>query len=135
MDNLTHEKPIKVFISYASADRAVVSRIAVGLREGGVNVALDAWELAYGDSIEDRIDVDVRSSDVFLIILSKASIASRWLKRELNSALVNEMTDRGITIIPALIEECDIPDALAGLQYMDLRGDVATGTQQLVRQL
>jgi TIR domain/Restriction endonuclease len=135
MDNRMHEAAVRVFLSYAATDQAVVAQIADGLRKGGINVEADAWKLASGDSIEDRVDLAMRTSDLLLVFLSKSSVASRWVKRELSAALVKEMNDRAITIIPVLIEECDIPDTLVDRPYVDLRGDISAGIQRLATQV
>jgi restriction endonuclease Mrr len=135
MDDRMHERAVRVFLSYAAADRAVVAEIAEGLRKHGINVPLDAWEFASGDSIEDRVDLAVRSSDVFVIILSKSSVASRWLKRELTDAHAKEMNDRAITIIPVRIEECVVPASLADRPYLDLSDDRTVGIQRLATRL
>jgi hypothetical protein len=135
MDYPAHEQAVRVFLSYAAADQAVVAEIANGLRKSGITADLDAWKLASADSIEDRVDRVMRASDVFLIFLSKAAVASRWVKRELGAALLKEMDDRAITIIPALIEECDIPETLADRLYVDLRGDSSVGIRRLAEQI
>jgi hypothetical protein len=134
MDKSPHE-PSRVFLSYASSDRAIAAQVATALREVGISVWFDVWELAPGDSIGDRVDQALKASDLLLLFLSKASVTSRWVQTELNAVLTNQMKDRAITIIPVVIEDCDIPPVLADRMYVDLRGDVAAGVQRLVGQL
>jgi hypothetical protein len=135
MNKRTHEQRPRVFLSYAKDDSAVVRQVAAALQKTGKDVWLDTWELARGDSIKDRVNLAVHTSDLFLVILSKASVASHWVQSELSAALASEMNDRAISIIPVLVEDCDIPASLADRSYVDLRGDVATGVQQLATQL
>jgi hypothetical protein len=135
MDKRTHEQRPRVFLSYAKDDSAVVGQVAAALQKTGKDVWLDVWELAPGDSIKDRVNRAVHTTDLFLVFLSRASVASHWVKSELSAALASEMNDRAITIIPVLVEECDIPPSLADRLYVDLRGDIATGVQQLATQL
>jgi hypothetical protein len=135
MDKRSHEQRPRVFLSYAKDDSAVVGQVAAALQKTGKDVSLDVWELAPGDSINDRVSLAVHTRDLFLVFLSKASVASHWVQSELGAALAREMNDRAITIIPVLVEECDIPPSLADRLYVDLRGDIATGVQQFATHL
>lgn len=125
----------RVFLSYAAADKSAAIRIADALRDAGLRVWFDAWELAVGDSIAHRIEEALVSSDLLVVLLSPRSVNSRWIENELSAALARELKDRAITIIPALIEDCRIPPLLADRNYLDLRHDFDAGVQRLVSQL
>jgi len=88
-----------------------------------------------GDTIRERVDRAVQTSDFFLVFLSKASVASQWIQQEIGDVLSREMNDRAITIIPVLIEDCDVPPLLAGRKNFDLTKDVAAGARRLAEQL
>lgn len=124
-----------VFLSYAQSDRFRVEQIAAALRAKGTNFWFDAWELAPGDSIVERVERAVQASDVFLVFLSPASIKSHWVHAELGHALAREMSDRAITIIPVLIESCDIPPPLASRLYVDLRDNWSAGVAKVLDQI
>jgi hypothetical protein len=113
----------------------VVVQVAAALQQTGVSVGFDRWEIEPGGSISDRVEQVVQTSDFFLVFLSKASAASRWVEKELGAALAKEMKDRAITVIPVLIEDCDIPPLLSDRMYVDLRKDVSAGIQELANQL
>src|SRR5438094_473008 len=111
----------RVFLSYADADEPIATRIADALRGAGLLVWSDSWELAAGDSIARRIEETLVSSDLLVVLLSPRSVNSRWVEVELSAALATELRDRAITVIPALIEDCQIPALLADRAYFDLR--------------
>jgi len=125
----------QVFMSYAEEDRGVAERIANALRAAGDRVWFDAWELASSDSIGPRINQAVTTSDFLLVLLSPKSVESQWVQNELSTALARELSDRGITVIPAVIEDCEIPPLLANILCVDLRHDFNAGMQRLVAQL
>lgn len=125
----------QVFLSYAQEDKEIASRIAGELRHAGLRVFFDAWELAAGDSIAERMDQALHASDVVLILLSRSAAASDWVQREFDAALSTELKDRAITVIPALIEDCEIPPLLADRVYLDLRKDLVRGVRRLAEQL
>jgi hypothetical protein len=83
METQPRDRPPKVFLSYAQSDRFKVDQIAAALRTAGVSIWFDAWELAPGDTIIERVERAVQASDVFLVFLSPASIESRWVHAEL----------------------------------------------------
>jgi hypothetical protein len=124
-----------VFLSYAHADRLVAERVAAALRDAGLDPWFDAWDLQPGDSIADRVNTALASSDVFLVLLSPNSVSSHWIQAELNSALASELKNRGISVVPALIEDCDVPAVLADRSMVDMRDDLDGGIGKLASQL
>lgn len=133
--NSHSERTKQVFLSYAMDDKAVARRIAKGLQTAGLRVWFDEWELAAGDSIVPRIEQAVATNDLLLVLLSPRSVESKWVQMELSSFLSRELKDRAITLIPAIIEDCEIPLVLADRQYLDLRKDFNKGLEQLISQL
>lgn len=124
----------QAFLSYAQEDRDVATRIANTLRNAGLRMWFDTWELATGDSIAERID-HAAASDFLVVLLSPHSVASQWVQQELNVALTTELKDRAITLIPVMIEDCELPQILTDRFYLDLRYDLKAGIQQLIEQL
>jgi hypothetical protein len=124
-----------VFVSYAQADKHIARQVAETLKNAGLRVWIDEWELAAGDSIAARIEEAVASSDILLVLLSPRSVESRWVQSELNAALSRELRDRAITVVPALIEDCVIPPLLADRQFLDLRTDWSHALRRLVDQI
>lgn len=132
---MTEQRPKHVFLSYAQADRAVAERVATALRQAGLRVWFDSWEIASGDSIAGRVQDAVVSGDLLLLLLSSSSVGSRWVRDELNAALTRELEERAIAVVPALIEDCEIPSSLAHRVLLDLRHDFDSGMQRLIQQL
>jgi len=130
-----NKKQYRVFLSYADADREIALRIASELRERGVGVWFDIWELQAGDSIAQAIEKGVSASDYLVVLLSPNSVSSAWVQRELAAALFTDLALRDITLFPVLIADCDIPPLLRSYQYLDLRTDFEQGVARLVEQL
>jgi len=128
-------KQYHVFLSYASADREMAHKIVNELREQGNHVWFDAYELQYGDSIVKTIENAISVSDYLVVLLSPNSVNSVWVQKELGAALSSELTSRDITLLPVLIEACDIPPILASYQHLDLRKDFEQGISRLIEQI
>jgi len=131
----TNVKHKRIYLSYAQKDKGIADQVASALQTAGHNVWLDVWELTPGDSITSRIEGCITSSDFLLVLLSPQSVEAPWIKYELNAALFRELRDRAITVIPVLIEDCEIPQILSGRAYLDLRKDFHGEMQRLVAQL
>ena len=106
--------PPKVFVSHASEDKhRFVERFAARLRENGVDAWLDQWEMKPGDSLVDRIfEQGLKSAQAVIIVLSAVSVTKPWVREELNNSVVSRIS-RGLKIIPVVIDQCEIPEALA----------------------
>jgi TIR domain/Restriction endonuclease len=125
----------RVFLSYASADKAAASKIADILRESGLRVAVDSWELRPGDSLRSRIDESVTPSDYLIVLLSPHSVESKWVRSEWNSMFSNRLRHRAVGVLPAMIESCRVPDELSWRPYLDLRHNFESGVRELAGQL
>ena len=124
-----------VFISYSHADKAFVDKLAANLVKHNAHVWLDRWELNVGDSILDHVQQAIHDSDGLLIVLSKASAASEWCKKELNAGLMRELDEKRVLVLPVLAEDCEIPIFLREKMYADFRGKFSDGLKPLVEAL
>lgn len=128
-------KPLQISISYAHADREIALKIADAVRGVRHQIWIADWKLTIGDTIAERIDRTMRPGDILLILLSPDSVHSRWIQDEISSTLAQELRDRAITIIPALVRDCDIPPMLADRRFIDFRGEIHQGLHRLVDQI
>src|ERR1035437_2634670 len=101
-----------IFLSHSSEDKGFVDRLAFDLERVSVGVWYDKWEIRVGDSLLDKIATGIEQNDFLALVLSPRSVKSEWVKREVNAALMREMAERRVVVLPLLIEECDIPTLL-----------------------
>ena len=127
--------PQQVFISYASADRTIATRIAESLSTAGLRVWFSEWELQPGDSIASRIEEGLAASDVLLVLLSPNAVQSNWVQHEWHADLDSQLRNRAVTLIPVLIDDCELPPALSDRKYIDLRTDFDNQIKVLIDQL
>lgn len=104
----------KVFISHASEDKArFVTAFAERLRASGVDAWLDRWEMLPGDSLVDKIfEEGLRNASAVVVILSANSVSKPWVREELNAAFVKRV-NTGSKLIPVVLDDCAVPEALA----------------------
>ena len=105
--------PPKVFLSHASEDKErFVVDFATRLRERGIDVWLDRWEMLPGDSLVRKIfEEGLAPADAVIVVISKHSIAKRWVLEELDAAIVKKINTAS-KLIPVVIDECPMPQCL-----------------------
>ena len=57
---------------------------------------------------------------------------SKWVHRELNSALRAQLAGHNVVVLPVLVEPCELPEILKEIKYIDLAGDFESGFIQLL---
>lgn len=112
-----------IFISYSRKDADFVELFAVNLVRNRHNVWLDKWELNVGDSLIDKIQSALTESSAVILILSKHSVDSAWCRKELNSILMRELSEKKSILLPCVIDDCDIPLFVQEKLYADFRKD------------
>lgn len=125
----------KVFLSHASEDKdRFVLEFARQLRENGVDVWLDQWEMKPGDSLVDKIfEEGLKEASAVIIVLSITSVQKPWVREELNASVVNRIS-RGAKLIPVVIDECDVPESLRSTvwQKIDRLDDYSQSLQRIL---
>lgn len=109
----------KVFLSHASEDKdRFVLDFALKLRENGVDVWLDQWEIKLGDSLVEKIfEEGLKEALAVIIVLSNASVQKSWVLEELNVSVVNKIS-RGTRLIPVVIDDCEVPESLRSTRWV-----------------
>lgn len=125
----------KVFLSHASEDKdRFVLDFARQLRENGVDVWVDQWEMKPGDSLVSKIfEEGLKNARAVIIVLSTVSVLKPWVREELNASVVNRIS-RGTKLIPVVIDDCDVPESLRSTvwQKVDSLEDYSQSLQRVL---
>jgi len=93
------DKEYDVFISHASEDKdEVVRPLASALRDEGLSVWYDEFELRIGDSLRRKIDRGVATSKFGLIVLSEMFFKKGWTNYELDGLVTRQNTGEQILL-------------------------------------
>jgi hypothetical protein len=94
-----HARKYDVFISHASEDKeAIVRPLANALKNEGLNVWYDEFELKMGDSLRRKIDHGLTNSRVGLVVLSHSFISKDWPNYELDGIVTRTLTGEQILL-------------------------------------
>jgi formylglycine-generating enzyme required for sulfatase activity len=137
---MTEQRPLKVFLCHASADKPAVRKLYRRLlAEEWIDSWLDKEKLSleqhWTTIIEDALD----AADIVLIFLSRNSVHREdFVQRELNYAwdLSLEKPIETIFLIPLRLDDCEVPHHLRSRRWGDYFGDKEENTYQtLLRSL
>jgi hypothetical protein len=64
--------------------------------------------------------------------LSKHFLASAWAQREMNSAIMSELSKRSIHIFPIRLDDCEIPVLLTDRKFADFSKSYQEGYKNLL---
>src|SRR5215207_8906156 len=103
-----------IFISYARSDKAKAERLAESLAKQGWVVWWDR-DILPGQSFDVTIEEALNSAGCIIVLWSKASVSSDWVKTE-----AEEGRKRRV-LIPALIEDVKIPLEFRRIQTANLK--------------
>jgi hypothetical protein len=93
------QREYDVFISHASEDKQEVVRpLAHALREQGLVVWYDEFELKIGDSLRRKIDKGLANSRFGIVVLSKDFLKKGWTNYELDGIITKANTGEQVVL-------------------------------------
>ena len=119
----TSQQP-RVFVSHSSRDKPFVRRLTGDLKQRNLTVWFDEQELGVGDSIVQGVSAGLKDTDYFVLVISENSLQSKWVQQESNSALMSELSGKGVVVLPIRIDDAPIPPLLTDRIYADFRTDL-----------
>ena len=120
------KRPLRVFLCHASSDKPIVRNLYERLAKDGIDAWLDKEKLIPGQNWQIEIPKAVKNSDVVIVCLSSQSVTKEgFVQKEIKFALdsADEKPAGTIFIIPARLENCDVPDRISQFQWVDLFSD------------
>lgn len=112
-------RPSKIFISYATKDKASAHQIAEELRSAGFDPWLDAQQVQPGENWSQAIGNALEKSDAIVLLVSKAFLQSPRLIEEWNFAIGSKKhAGRVLPIVAPGTPVASIPWILKHLQHL-----------------
>jgi hypothetical protein len=115
------EPEFDVFLSHASEDTPWCETLAERLRNEGVRVWFDLWELKPGDHLLARLNDGLKRSRKMLAVWSPRYFADHklWTLAEGYAQQQPDVLAQDRPLIPVLKEACDIPPLFVNILYLD----------------
>jgi WD40 repeat protein len=129
---MTDKFQYDVFLSYNSKDKERVRHLADRLHKAGLHVWFDEWILKPGDDIYLTIEHGLEASRTLILCMTSNAFDSDWVKLERSTVMFHDPANKSRCFIPLLLSDCNIPDTLKRLIYVDFREGSKDAFQQLV---
>jgi hypothetical protein len=127
-----------IFISYGEPDRDAARALYGHLSIGTAIVWFDKITLLPGQRWQDEISRAIRKADFVVLLLSSRTVNRRgYFHREMSLALeiLQQVPPDQIYLLPARLDDCDVPESIRHIHWVDLFPDWQAGIQQLERAL
>ena len=119
-----------VFISYSRREVGFVDDLTDRLEKENFNVWLDYRSLVPGKPWNEQIRQGIENSNVILLVVSRASMASENVGMEWKRVL-----EQNKRIILLIFEAVDLPAELEKFEWVDFRGNYENALKELEHQL
>lgn len=125
------DRPL-LFVCHASEDTAFAQELVSALDRRALYAWYDKRDVLVGESIVARIEEALGQVRYVVALLSRSSVNKPWVRRELHSTMMRQLAGRGVQILPALLDDCEIPALLADVKYADFRNSFEAGYADLL---
>lgn len=125
-----------VFICHASEDKGFVEPLAGALKDKGLRVWYDRFELKIGDSLRQKIDYGLANSRYGAVVLSEAFFTKSWPQAELDALASRQNAEGRKVILPIWHEiEANLVQQHSPLLASLLAARSADGLNSVVSQI
>jgi TIR domain/Pentapeptide repeats (8 copies) len=93
------------FISYSAKDTGFAERLHADLQREGVRCWYAPEDLKIGEKIRVGIDDSIRVHDKLLLVLSKNSVQSEWVEKEVETAMEQERRLKRTILFPIRLDD------------------------------
>lgn len=111
----------ETFLCYAHEDTERVIALQRLLTTEGVRIFRDVEHIRPGESITTRLYQVISAVRSAVTIVSHFSECSEWVSRE-RARLLARREGRGLLVMPVIIDDVPLPESIADLFTIDLRG-------------
>lgn len=117
--------PVKVFISYSSADRAEALAVRRLLTNRGCTVWLDVFDIRVAADLKCELGEGIGNADVLCLLLSPTAVASPWVAEEIARG-EEHIARRDMRLVAVLLRPCRPPDSLFGRVMLDATAGISS---------
>jgi TIR domain-containing protein/CHAT domain-containing protein len=115
------EREYHVLLSCKDANREVIDNLYYWLHDvASIPTWYDYIKLPGGSSIDKELEKALSNCRSIILVISKASIANGWVRKEYEAATEHQIRFTDFRIIPIRIEECELPDFIGSVNSIDL---------------
>lgn len=107
-----------IFLSHSYKDNGFCRSLDFDLRRHGLQTWFDLSDLPAGESIPGKIDYGMRNSNFVVVVYTRNSAMSPWVKLEYETAVYLETTGELDRLVVVKIDDALLPPTLARKSYL-----------------
>jgi hypothetical protein len=108
---------MKIFVSHTKTDKAACDPIVAALREAGADVWYDEQDMRPVPLL-DEIPNQLNARPVFVVMLSPAALASKWVQQECQWAFTLAAEESSRIILPVIVSAVDAKALNKAMLYL-----------------
>lgn len=102
MNGFISNKQYDFFLSYSREDANLVLSVVQELSGTGIDTFIDEMAIGWGDSINERVFSSIEAARFVVVFITEGAMASKWVRKEISTALTREINDDAVVILPVL---------------------------------
>ncbi len=122
------------FVSYAREDEKWADWVAFQVERLGYTITLDLWDFTPGVNYIQQISSALESCAKVLLILSRHTLESDYVVRELSARTAKDLGERQLGVVPIRVDDCELEGLLRPIVYADLHGKTQAEAIAVIRQ-
>lgn len=99
----------KIYISYQRDDQPFVIELANRLKSAGHTLSYDVDELTPGADWRTALDTGLKTSEVFVVVLSANTLKSQYVLTEVGAARAYALESNRMLLVPIVIDNAPLP--------------------------
>ena len=116
---MRREYKYDVFLSHSSDDKSLVRKLAALLKERGLRVWFDEWNIKPGDDIWYQVERGLGDSYALILCMTPSTFGSDWVTLERNTRLFLDPLNKDRRFIPLLMKSCKVPSTIQRYKYIN----------------
>lgn len=125
-----------VYFAHASEDKVAAKTIAEYFLANGIDVWLDEWEIAAGDSLRRKMDAGLGTCTHFVVLLTQVALTKPWVNEEIDAGFVQRVEGKSKFIPLRMgLSLMALPPLLKGMLSPEIAPDNEPALQLLVSQI
>lgn len=110
-----------VYLSHSRHDKPQVRTLAKRLKNMGLRVWFDEWEIMPGDDVYIAIENGLEESRNLVFCMTSSAFGSEWIELERSTFIFRDPVNKDRRFIPLLLENCSIRSSMRRYAYIDGR--------------
>ncbi len=124
-----------VFVSYCHRNTLPATIIAESLRDSGLDVFLDVWEIRLGDPLVTKVEEALESSRAGMVLFSSASTNSKWVRSEYMRMMARLHADDTFRLMPVRLDATELPGFASDRLWRDFFNHTITDARVLAAEV